>query len=418
MTFREFCEHAEQYVVEIIAGRRRTTGDKVFRAFLFCLSRLYRNLVQLRLTLYSERVLRQRMLGCFVVSVGNLTVGGTGKTPVVEVFARTLSSKGRKVAILSRGYRSKPPPLWNRFLSVFLKDYKSLPPRVVSDGKHLLMNSALAGDEPYMLASNLRDVCVVVDKDRVKGGLYAIRELGADTLLLDDGFQYLRLKPTVSILLVDSTNPFHNHHPLPRGLLREPIKNLRRADFVFLTKSSGGSHLRHLKQFIRKHNPKAEIIECTHRPKHLQDVYTEEREPLSRLSGRRVAAISGIAVPESFERFLGKLGAELVHAERYADHHRYRQQEIIDFVNASQAAGAELIVTTEKDAVRFPRLDRRDVPIVFLRVEIDILSGEESFNECISRICFANRAPAIRAMPSAEKPALALYDTGTLAKLE
>ncbi len=418
MTFSEFCEHAEQYVVEIIGGRRRTVYDKIFRAFLFCLSRLYRNVVQLRLTLYRERVLRQRMLGCFVVSVGNLTVGGTGKTPVVEVFARTLSAKGRKVAILSRGYRSKPPPLWNRFLSLFLKDYKSVPPRVVSDGKRLLMNSALAGDEPYMLASNLKDVCVVVDKDRVKGGLYAIRELGADTLLLDDGFQYLRLKPTVSILLVDSTNPFHNHHPLPRGLLREPIKNIRRADFIFLTKSSGGSHLRHLKTFIRQHNPKAEIIECTHRPMHLQDVYTEEREPLSLLQGRRVAAVCGIAAPESFENFLSKFGATLVHAERYADHHRYRQQEIIDFVNASQEAGAELIVTTEKDAVRFPRLDRRDVPIFFLRVEIDILSGKESFNECISRICFANRGSVNRPAPNGEKPVAALCGTGRLGKLE
>lgn len=417
MTFREFCEHAEQYVVEIIGGRRRTTYDAIFRGFLFCLSRLYRNVVQLRLTLYRERVLRQRMLGCFVVSVGNLTVGGTGKTPVVEVFARTLSGKGRKVAILSRGYRSKPQPLWVRFLSLFLKDYKSVPPRVVSDGKHLLMDSSLAGDEPYMLAANLKDVCVVVDKDRVKGGLYAIRELGADTLLLDDGFQYLRLKPTVSILLIDSTNPFHNHHPLPRGLLREPIKNVRRADFVFLTKSSGGSHLRHLKEFIRKHNPKAEIIECTHRPKHLQDVYTEEREPLSHLQGRRVAAISGIAVPESFENFLRELGAEIVHFERYADHHRYHQQELIDFVNGSQEAGAELIVTTEKDAVRFPRLDRRDVPIFFLRVEIDILSGEESFNECISRICFANRIVGNRTTVTGEKQTVGLPDAGSLAKL-
>ncbi|MBT7299425.1 MAG: tetraacyldisaccharide 4'-kinase [Victivallales bacterium] len=418
MTFREFCEHSEQYVVEIMNGRRRTIYDRAFRGFLFCLSRIYRNVVQLRLTLYRERVIRQRMLGCFVVSVGNLTVGGTGKTPVVEVFARTLSAKGRKVAILSRGYRSTPRPLWARLLSIFVSDYKSMPPRVVSDGKHLLMDSALAGDEPFMLASNLKNVAVVVDKDRVKGGLYAIRELGADTLLLDDGFQYLRLKPTVSILLVDSTNPFHNHHPLPRGLLREPIKNLRRADFIFLTKSSGGSHLRHLKRFIRKHNSKAEIIECTHRPKHLQDVYTEERSPLTTLAGRKVSAISGIAVPEGFEKFLREHGADLVYAERYADHHRYRQQEIIDFVNCSQAAGADMIVTTEKDAVRFPRLERRDVPVYFLRVEIDILSGEESFNECISRICFANPTTQARANSLPEKAAARLPDGHSLAKIQ
>ena len=388
MTIREAIEVAEAYVVAIINGRRRTRYDVAFRAFLFCLSRLYLNVVQLRLKLYDERIIRQRMLGCLVVSVGNLTVGGTGKTPVVEVFAKTLAAKGRKVAILSRGYRSKAKPLLQRVRDLFVKRDQRVPPRVVSDGKRLLMDSAMSGDEPYMLANNLPDVMVVVDKDRVKAGRYAIREFGADTLLLDDGFQYLRLRPRLNILLVDSTNPFHNHYPLPRGLLREPVRNVRRADYVFLTKSSGGRHLRHLKGFITRHNPRAEIIECTHRPQYLEDVYTKERVALSHLKGRRLAAISGIAVPESFETFLSTLGGELVYAERFMDHHRFRQQEIIDFVNTSLSHDAEMIVTTEKDSVRLPRLPRRDLPVYFLRVEIDILSGEESFNECIARICF------------------------------
>jgi len=388
MTIREVIEKTEQYVVEIVGGRRRTRLDTCFCAFLFCLSRMYRGLVQLRLTLYSQRLLRQRLLGCLVVSVGNLTVGGTGKTPVVEVFAKTLAARGRRVAILSRGYRSKPRPLLQRMRDFFLKKKDRIPPRIVSDGKRLLMDSAMSGDEPYMLASNLPNVVVLVDKDRVKAGLYALKHFGADTLLLDDGFQYLHLRPRLNILLVDSTNPFHNHQPLPRGLLREPIKNIRRADYVFLTKSSGGSHLRHLRHFINRHNPRAEIIECTHRPRHLEDVYTEDRHNVALIDGRRVAAISGIAVPESFESFLRSLGADLVYTESFMDHHRYRQQEIIDFINASLNHNADMIITTEKDAVRFPKLDRRDLPIYFLRVEIDILSGEESFNDCISRICF------------------------------
>lgn len=388
MTLREFQEHAEQYVVAIMAGRRRTVYDNCFCAVLFCLSRLYRAGVQLRLSLYSERVLRQRMLGCFVISVGNLTCGGTGKTPVVEVFARTLAAQGRRVAVLSRGYRSKAPPLLDQIRALFFKDYDTSPPRVVSDGRRLLMDSATAGDEPYMLASNLPTVRVVVDKDRVKAGRYAVQQLGADTLLLDDGFQYLRLKPRLNILLIDSTEPFHNHHPLPRGLLREPIKNLRRADYVFLTKCEQGRRLHHLRRFIHRHNPRAEIIECTHRPVHLEDVFSGERRPLHELHRRRIAAISGIAVPASFEEFLRRLGADLVYAEQFADHHRYRQQEIIDFINRALNHGAEMIVTTEKDAVRFPRLDRRDLPVLFLRVEIDILSGRESFDQCIGRICF------------------------------
>ncbi len=388
MTIREIIEVGEQYVIEIIGGRRRTRWDRLFCAFLFAISRVYANVVLLRQTLYDHRILRQRMLGCLVVSVGNLTVGGTGKTPVVEVFAKTLAAKGRRVAILSRGYRSKGKPVLQHVRDAFLKTSKKTPPRVVTDGKRLLMDSALAGDEPYMLATNLSNVMVVVDKDRVKAGLYAIRKLGADTLLLDDGFQYLRLRPRLNILLIDATIPFHNHHMLPRGLLREPIRNLRRADYVLLTKSTGGSHIRHLRRFVMRHNPRAEIIECTHRPLHLQDVFTQERRPLTFLKGKRLAAISGIAAPDSFENFLPTLGGELVYAERFIDHHRFRQQEIIDFLNASLNHRADLIVTTEKDAVRFPKIDRRDLPFYFLRVEIDILSGAETFNDCIARICF------------------------------
>ncbi|MFA5206165.1 MAG: tetraacyldisaccharide 4'-kinase [Lentisphaeria bacterium] len=388
MTLRELAEKAETYIIELLEGRCRSHRDRVALGCLFALSQLYRGIVQLRHHLYKERLIRQRMLGCMVVSIGNLTTGGTGKTPVVEVFARTLAAKGRRVAILSRGYRSKSQPLWRKVRDRFTRRDRETPPKIVSDGRRLLLDSATAGDEPYMLASNLPETIVLVDKDRVKAGRYAIRRFGADTLILDDGFQYLPLRPHFNILLVDATNPFHNHHLLPRGLLREPLKHLRRANVVFLTKSDGSHRLDHLKKFINKHNPRAEIIECTHKPEYLQDVYARQRFPLETLRGKRVAAISGIAVPEGFEVFLGKLGAELVYAERFADHHRFRQQEVINFINTATARGAELAVTTEKDAVRFPMLERRDLPVQFLRVHIDILSGHESFNDCITRLCF------------------------------
>jgi tetraacyldisaccharide 4'-kinase len=389
MTIREISEHFEQHFIAIIDGRRNDRVDLISRGLLLILSRAYRQAAQFRHWIYDKRIFRHRALGCLVVSIGNLTCGGTGKTPVVEVFARTLSQKGRRVAVLSRGYRSKDRPLLQKCRELFRSKRHEVPPRIVSDGRNLLLNSAMAGDEPYMLAANLKDVIVLVDKDRVKAGLYAISEFEADTLILDDGFQYLDLKPRLNIVLVDATRPFHNHHVLPRGLLREPIKNIRRADYIFLTKSNGGRHLRHLKAFIRRHNRRAEIIECCHKPLYLEDVYAKgERLPLAHLQGRRIAALSGIACPESFEDFLLQQGAEIVCHERFADHHRYRQQEIIDFINHAKTAGAELVVTTEKDAVRMPRLDRRDVPMCFMRVEIDILSGQESFDQCISRICF------------------------------
>ena len=390
MRTSEIFENLEQYFLEAINGHGHRKRDIIFRSSLFAFSRVYRRIVQFRHWLYDKRIFRDRTLGCLVVSIGNLTCGGTGKTPVVEVFARSLSGRGRKVAILSRGYRSKDRSFIDKVRKALTSKRHEVPPRIVSDGTSLLLNSAMAGDEPYMLASNLKDVIVLVDKDRVKSGLYAITEYGADTLILDDGFQYLDLKPRINIVLVDSTKPFHNHHVLPRGLLREPIKNITRADYIFLTKSNGGNHLRYMKAFLRRHNRRAEIIECCHKPLYLEDVYDEDdRLPLDALKGRNICAMSGIACPESFENFLSGYGAEIVCTRQFADHHRYTQQELIDIVNDARKAGAEMLLTTEKDAVRLPRLDRRDIPIYFMRVEIDIISGQESFEQCISRICFS-----------------------------
>ena len=381
-------EYLEQYFLELISGKRRSWYDKALIQFLFIASRFYRMAIQFRNWLYDKRVIRHHALGCLVVSIGNVSCGGTGKTPVVEVFARTLSARGRKVAVLSRGYRSKKLSFKEKMRLRLSGKKIDLPPKVVSDGKNLLLNSEFAGDEPFMLASNLKDVAVVVDKDRVKSGIYAIENFKTDLIILDDGFQYLMLKPHINIVLVDSSDPFGNGHVLPRGTLREPIKNIRRADYIFLTKSDGTHKIQHLKRFLRRCTRRAEIIECCHKPKYIVSMSDGKQEELSYLKGKKVAALSAIAKPESFEAFLKQLGAELVYCDHYADHHRYTQQEIIDFINQAKAAGAEYIVTTEKDAVRIPKIDRCDVPLIYLRIQIDILSGQENFDQCISRICF------------------------------
>ncbi len=353
---------------------------------LLALSKLYQLGVQVRLRLWQHRIFRDHTLGCQVVSIGNLSVGGTGKTPVVEVFARALQQRGRRVAILSRGYKSTPRPLWQRLVAKITLQEDRIPPKIVSNGRSLLLDSEQAGDEPYMLASNLKDVVVLVDKDRVKSGRYAISKYGCDTLLLDDGFQYLALKSRLDICLIDRNNPFGNHYLLPRGTLREPIANLKRAHYIFITKSSelGAKKLR---KAIRQFNDQAEVIECAHQPLYLQDVFTGERHSLEKLQGRPIGAISGIAVPESFEEGLVGLGANLVYAKRYADHHRYSQQEIINMINRSLKRGATAILTTEKDAVRFPKIDRRDIPIYYLRVEIRIISGAKDFDDAVAKIC-------------------------------
>jgi len=385
--FRNWTENIETFVLEVIFEERGGFAASVTRTGLLGLSKLFTGIVKLRRFLYDKRIIRDYTLGIQVITVGNLTVGGTGKTPVVEKFARELQDAGRKVAILSRGYRSKPPPLHKRIANKLLLRTESVPPRIVSDGKSLLLDSETAGDEPYMLASNLKDVVVLVDKDRVKAGRFAIERFGCDTLLLDDGYQYWRLAGRRrDIVLIDRQQPFGNEYMLPRGTLREPEGHLSRADTIFITKSDGNTA--DLRARISRLNPDAGIIECVHHPMYLEDLFTGKQIGLDYLKGRRLASLSGIAQPESFEQSLVKQGAELVYSKRFADHHRFSQQEVLNAINRSKKRQAEVIITTQKDAVRFPKIDRRDLPIYFMRVEIRILSGADDFRDCVRRICF------------------------------
>jgi tetraacyldisaccharide 4'-kinase len=237
-----------------------------------------------------------------------------------------------------------------------------------------------------MLASNLKDVVVLVDKDRVKSGRYAIEHFGCDTLLLDDGFQYWRLAGRrQDVVLVDCQQPFGNEHLFPRGTLREPAFAPR----------SGQRHFHHqerrhtaaLRERINRYNPSAGIIECIHAPLYFRGRLHRRTQGSGFRQGPAPGQLSGIAQPESFEQSLVKLGRELVYSKRFADHHRFTQQEILNAINRSKKRQAEVIVTTQKDAVRFPKLDRRDLPIYFMRVEIKILSGAEDFDDCVRKIC-------------------------------
>jgi tetraacyldisaccharide 4'-kinase len=258
-------------------------------------------------------------------------------------------------------------------------------PRVVSDGVSLLLDSRTAGDEPFMLANNLRGVVVLVDRDRVKSGIYAIREFGADTLILDDGFQYVRMRHGLEIVLIDRQAPFGNEHLLPRGTLREPPENLRRATHIFLTKCDGGDNSALIGR-IRLFNRTADIIECTHRPRVVRNFFTGESKGLEFLRGLRVGSLCGIAVPESFENALRGLGAEVEVSQTYADHHRFSVREVERFLRRCARRNLQAVLTTEKDAVRIPRISNPEVPIYYLRVEIEILSGHAEWDRLIGRL--------------------------------
>lgn len=385
--FRNWTESVETFILEVIFEQRHGKRAAVVRFILLILSNVFAVAVKMRRYLYNVRIIRDSTLGVQVIAIGNLTVGGTGKTPVVEKFARALTDAGRTVAILSRGYRSKPPPLRERLMNKLLLREDTTPPRVVSDGKSLLLDSETAGDEPYMLASNLKDVIVLVDKDRVKSGRYAIQKFGCDTLLLDDGYQYWKLRGRrQDVVLIDKQQPFGNEFLLPRGTLREPPSHLARATTIFITKSDGDT--KDLRARISRLNRKAGIIECVHHPLYFEDVFTGEQHGMELIKEMKVGSLSGIAQPDSFERSLIGLGADLVYAKRFADHHRFSQQEILNAINRGKKRMANAIITTQKDAVRFPKIDRRDLPIYFMRVEIKILSGAADFEEVVRRICF------------------------------
>ncbi len=391
---KEQIEELERWGADVIFGRAKGLRATLMRFLMSALSGVFRIIVQIRIGRYRHGWKPQHHLGTVVVAIGNITVGGTGKTPVVELMARTLRDQGRRVAILSRGYKSKKlehPQKWQG------PNGRAIPgermPKVVSTGSALLLDSKFAGDEPFMLARNLDGVAVVVDKNRVKSGRFAIANLDCNTLLLDDGMQYLDLAHAIDVVLVDAGSPFGTEALLPRGTLREPPKNLRRASYILITKCTGASN-EDLVARIRRYNRTAEIIECTHGPIHLENVFTRERLPLEFLKDKWVGAISAIAVPEAFEGSLRKLGARVEIRRRFSDHYRFSRREVEKFMQRCLERDMQLIVTTEKDAVRFPRPGSIDVPVYFLRIEVEILKGQEIWDDLIQRIC--HPAPAFQ----------------------
>ncbi len=384
---KEQIEELERWGADVIFGRAKGFRATLMRFFMSTLSGVFRGIVQTRIWRYQSGSKEQQYLGTQVVAIGNITVGGTGKTPVVELLARSLRDRGRQVAILSRGYKSKKLDHAQKWKDADGKQVSAeRMPKIVSTGRALLLDSKYAGDEPFMLARNLEGVSVVVDKNRVKGGRFAVKHLKADTLLLDDGMQYLDLAHSLDVVLIDSSAPFGTESLLPRGTLREPPKNLRRASYIMITKCNGNCNNALISR-IRKYNRTAEIIECAHGPIYLEDVFTRERKPLEFLKDKWVGAISAIAVPEAFESSLEKLGARVEVKRSFSDHYRFSSQDLEKFMQRCVERDMELIVTTEKDAVRFPRPASIDVPVYFLRIEVEILKGHAAWDDLVERIC-------------------------------
>ncbi|PWT96209.1 MAG: tetraacyldisaccharide 4'-kinase [Blastocatellia bacterium] len=316
------------------------------------LSALYGALTKTRLSLYRRGTFRTSKLPAPVISVGNLTVGGTGKTPLVEWVAKILADEGKKVCILTRGYKRKNPGEHV----------------LVSDGEKILVTPLEAGDEAFLLANRLVSrAAVVSDANRIAAGEGAMKHLGSNCFVLDDGFQHLRLARDLDIVAIDATYPWGGGNLLPYGRLREPRSGLSRAHCVVVSRVDQ----------IENYQPlMSELRQLTSAPIFTSRMKTIGLEPIHSYttsvdSSKRCFAFCGVGNPDSFFRQLSSLDLEVVERKAYADHQTYSQHEVSNLVNNARRAGADWLVTTEKDSVKLRELSM-GLPCYFLRIEIEI----------------------------------------------
>lgn len=323
------------------------------------LSRLYGLGAWLRRTLYSRGLLRRQRLPAPVVSVGNLTVGGTGKTPVVAYLAGLWRDRGKRVVILSRGYGGR-----------------TRTPTRLSDGKRLYYSPPWVGEEPYWLARTLPGVPVFTGTCRFNAGMAAWQEFKPDLFLLDDGFQHFQLHRDLDLVLLDAGSPFGNGFLLPRGPLREPLSSLNAAHAIILTRFDPQRHQATLTT-IQKRFPDHMVLTATISPVGVTIYPGGQTEPPQAVGGQTFLAFAGLARPEVFQESLQKLGVHLKELKTFPDHHVYTSQELEDLTAAAKARGAEALITTAKDWARLGERWDGEIPLWVLEVEARLSDPEK-----------------------------------------
>lgn len=371
-------ENFQNYLYHLVHGDVKGLLANVVVGMLYLFSLVYRSLLELKLAFYRWGFLKKFKLNCRVISIGNITVGGTGKTPTAQRLAAAIRDMGYRVVILNRGYRAK----WKGSVGV------------VSDGKKIYMTAAEAGDEAFLLAKNLPNVPVLIGADRAVTGKYAEEKLGADVVILDDGYQHWRLVRDLDILLVDAINVFGNSYMLPRGTLREPLSHLDRADVCLLTKvdQADEANCALIKETVAGCNARAIIVESVHSPKgfiEIADWYKGipgKEIAVETLTDKKVVAVSAIGNPASFEQTISDIGAIVAESVRFPDHHDYTMIEMQSVLDKALENGAEAIIITDKDAVKIPAEiihSVRPLPVYVLRIEISFQAGYDLFIELI-----------------------------------
>lgn len=344
-------------------GHKRESGTPrgLLLGLLLPLSLLYRAGVGARAFLYRLGLLKQRRLSTKVISVGNVTVGGTGKTPLVIYLAEKLNRQNEKVAILTRGYKRKKKEM----IELTQMTRKSV-------------NWRDTGDEPYLLAGRLSQVSILVSKNRVLSGRCAVEKLGSEILILDDGFQHLKLYRDLDVVVIDSSNPFGNGRLLPAGILREPTSSLKRADVFVLTKTDQVKDEDGLIDKLRRYNPKASIVKSVYRFRSIENLFDHSPVDPEEMQNKKALAFSGIGNPVSFTNTLEQLGIVILGHRVFRDHYAYRKKDIFDLAEQARDLGADFIVTTEKDSVRIPFINEPEIPFYVLTIDLKMISGEET----------------------------------------
>ena len=349
---------------------------------LYLMSLVYGGLQKIRATCYRHQIIKSKRLPCKVISVGNITVGGTGKTPLTIYLAQRLQHFGYTVSVISRGYKGRLEKTGG----------------IVSDGKQTMLTAEQSGDEPYMLAAQLQDIPVIVGQNRFKSGMLAADRYGPDVVILDDAFQHMRLARDINLVLLDSDQPFGNFHLLPRGILREPIAALGRADAFILTRSQKtpnamkpavADRLKPLLSvrplFTSRHIPYCCRIIRGHRQRCPAMNNLSGANDLSFLKNRKVFAFSGIARNDDFRSTIEKLECEVSGFFEFADHYTYSEIERSSIVNAAQNSKAELLITTDKDYARMGCSGHWGLDLVVIGVKISLGDDENQFDDFIKQ---------------------------------
>lgn len=340
-----------QYISTLMRDERHTVRDVVPKFLLWLLSLLYGLVMRLRNLFYDRGILKTHDVGVPVISIGNITMGGAGKTPLVIFVVEQLVAEGFKPVVLLRGYMQGE-------------------------------RSGTTSDEAEVIRRKLPGVDVITGADRVSRAREYLREQQCDVFVLDDAFQHRRIKRQLDIVVIDSTDPFGNSQVIPRGILREPLSGLRRADICVLTRTvlqpqRTGMALESLGHWL----PKTEAIRTIHQPQSLVNVVTGERMPLDHLGQRSVVAFCGLGNPQGFHGTLTSIGMDIGAFVAFPDHHPYSAADVAGLIDKARENGSEVLVTTLKDAVKLTAIDSilNEVPFYYLDIGIEVTYGKKQF---------------------------------------